>query len=95
MERLIFDDPDLAAQLFGPHNLHLEILAKASGAHIFNRGSTLCIETNDQDVASALTRLFCTLYDEVKEGLPLDIHALSGLFSLNMKLIAQRTSSQR
>ena len=84
MERLIFEDPKLAAQLFGPQNLHLHILTRASGARLVNRGSTLCIESQDADVENCLVRLFCTLYDELRQGLGIDCQTLEGHFQLLM-----------
>ncbi|MBO4368707.1 MAG: PhoH family protein [Desulfovibrio sp.] len=81
MERLLFDDPDLAAVLFGPQNLHLQTLAKASGARLFNRGNTLFIETEDQHVSTTLVKLFLTLYEEVRDGKPIENEGLPGLYT--------------
>ncbi|MBO4334901.1 MAG: PhoH family protein [Desulfovibrio sp.] len=94
MERLIFEDPKLAAQLFGPQNLHLQILSRASGARIFNRGSTLCIESQDQTVENCLVRLFCSLYDELKEGLGIDCHSLESHLNLLLQNAAELDDSE-
>ncbi|MBQ7585032.1 MAG: PhoH family protein [Desulfovibrionaceae bacterium] len=81
MEHLTFDNPDLANLLFGPQNLHLQLLSQASGANLFNRGTELCIETNSQEVTQALCRLFFKLYDELKEGKNINPHTLALSYS--------------
>ncbi|MBQ7456157.1 MAG: PhoH family protein [Desulfovibrio sp.] len=80
MERLLFDAPNLCALVFGPGNLHLEILQKASGAHIFNRGATLCIDTPDKTVAKTLLKLFVELYDRVKQGKMIEAESLPAYY---------------
>ena len=81
MERLTFDNPALANFLFGPQNLHLQLLAQASGANIFNRGTELCIESPIPEVAQALCKLFCQLYTELQEGKSIDPHTLATNYS--------------
>ncbi len=67
-ETVAFDDPSLANALFGPHNAHLETLAKVSGAHIFSRGASVTVKTPDQHVLQRLCNLFVQLYAHVQEG---------------------------
>ena len=82
MEQVTFDDPSLACALFGPQNLHLQLLSQASGATLSNRGSTLLIETTNANVRVALCKLFFELYAELKNGSPLDPNTLATRFNL-------------
>ncbi len=67
-ETVAFDDPNFANVLFGPHNVHLEALAKASGARIYSRGASVTVATSDQHVLQRLCNLFVQLYERVREG---------------------------
>ena len=49
-ERIDFDDPLLANQLFGPSNAHLDLLAAASGAQIGSRGASVFFSSPDSAV---------------------------------------------
>ena len=82
MERLTFETPQLANLLFGPNNYHLHILATASGANLFNRGTELCIDAPSETISKALCKLFFQLYDEVQNGKELDPHTLSAKYAL-------------
>ena len=79
MERLIFEDPKLAAQLFGPQNLHLHILTRASGARLFNRGSTLCIESQDADGKTAWYGCSARSMTSSDRGWALTVRPLKGI----------------
>lgn len=68
MESLEFDDPALANELFGPRNANLEIIAKASGANLSSRGSTLLIEAPTPAEMRILCNLFLQLYALVRKG---------------------------
>ena len=94
MERLTFDNPSLANLLFGPQNLHLHLLASASGAHIFNRGSELCIETESTEVRQALCKVFLTLYEELQAGRAIDPQALAANYTLILEGLANHKESK-
>ncbi|MBQ7609148.1 MAG: PhoH family protein [Desulfovibrionaceae bacterium] len=81
MERLLIDAPHIAAQLFGPQNCHLALLSRISGAHLFNRGTTLYIDTADSSIAANLIKLFCTLHEQAKAGIPIAEDRLEALYS--------------
>lgn len=81
MEQLTFDSPSLASTLFGPHNIHLNALSSASGANIFNRGSTLFIDGGSEKNTQALCKVFVSLYEMLQRGQTIDPHALSALYA--------------
>lgn len=64
---LRFDDTSLANTLFGPQNAHLELLAKESGTHISNRGTSLLIQGEDPET-SYVQVLLSQLYGVLKSG---------------------------
>ena len=68
-ERIDFDDPLLANQLFGPRNAHLDLLAAASGAQIGSRGASVFFSSPDHAVLQCLYRLFVQLYDMLRNGI--------------------------
>ncbi len=67
-ETVTFDDPSLAAILFGPHDAHLEVLEQMSGAHIRSRGASVTVKTPDNHVLQRLCNLFVQLYSSAQEG---------------------------
>ncbi|MBQ7738386.1 MAG: PhoH family protein [Desulfovibrionaceae bacterium] len=94
MERLTFDNPELAQILFGPQNLHLHLLAAASGANIFNRGSELCIDTEQENVRQALCKVFFKLYDELQDGRAIDPKSLAANYTLYLHGTSNQTDSK-
>ncbi len=67
-ETVAFEDPSLANVLFGPHNVHLDALAKISGAHISTRGANVTVQTSDRHVLQRVCNLFVQLYAHIQEG---------------------------
>ena len=67
-ETLEFDDPVLAGQLFGPHNIHLASLSKRSGAHLDSRGASLIIHCVDPSIRNRLCNLFTQFYALLRQG---------------------------
>ncbi|MCL2123092.1 MAG: PhoH family protein [Desulfovibrionaceae bacterium] len=65
---LEFDDPVLASQLFGPHNVHLTDLGRHSGAHLDSRGSSLIVHCSDPETRDRLCNLFTQLYTLLRQG---------------------------
>lgn len=68
VESLEFEDPVLANELFGPHGANLEIISRASGATISNRGSTLTIQASSPQEVRNLENLFLQLYSLTRKG---------------------------
>ena len=60
-ERIDFDDPLLANQLFGPRNAHLDLLAAASGAQIGSRGASVFFSSPDHAVQQDMSRAYAML----------------------------------
>jgi phosphate starvation-inducible PhoH-like protein len=67
-ETLEFDDPVLAGQLFGPHNVHLTSLGKRSEAHLDSRGASLIIHCADLGTRNRLCNLFTQFYALLRQG---------------------------
>jgi len=68
--KLSFSDIDLAQQLFGENNHHLQIIAKAADVNIHARGNTLSIE-GDRDGTSLAGNVLNQLYGLLKEKYPI------------------------
>ena len=71
LDTIAFEDPSLANQLFGPRNVHLELLSSVSGAEIDSRGTSIVIDCSDQRIRQTLGNLFVQLYDLLREGITL------------------------
>lgn len=71
-ETLEFDDPELANELFGPHNANLETLAKASGAKLFSKGASLRVECEDSATRGAACNMLLQLYALARKGSVID-----------------------
>ena len=67
---LDFADIDLAQQLFGEHNNHLQIIAKATEVTINARGNTVFIH-GDKIAAALAGNILKQLYALLKEGYPI------------------------
>lgn len=81
-EVLEFDDPALANEVFGPRNANLDILAKASGAKITSKGSTLYLEASEPRDLEVLCNLFLQLYSLARHGSTLGPHDLERAFNM-------------
>ncbi len=81
-ETVEFDDPNLANDLFGPHNAHLEVLASVSGANIVSRGASVIITTSSQHVLQRLCNLFVQLYEHLQQGRTLNRQDVSRAYAM-------------
>ena len=81
-ERIDFDDPLLANQLFGPRNAHLDLLAAASGAQIGSRGASVFFSSPDHAVLQCLYRLFVQLYDMLRNGISISQQDMSRAYAM-------------
>lgn len=79
-----FDDPAIANQLFGPHSAHLDLLARASGAHIGSRGAEIFIESDDPKVSEGLCNVFVQLYQLLREGVALSSRDFTRAYTMLM-----------
>lgn len=70
-ETVEFDDPALANLLFGPRNAHLDMLARASGAHITSRGARVFVDSADAETRRTLCKVFVQTYELLRGGLVL------------------------
>ncbi|MDD6088671.1 MAG: PhoH family protein [Desulfovibrionaceae bacterium] len=67
-EILHFQDPDLAARLFGPQNAFLHHLGRRCGAEIDSRGSELLITHEDEVIRGRLMHVFTQFYGMIRDG---------------------------
>ncbi len=85
---LPFTDNDLARQLFGEHNAHLQRLAEILDVRINTRGTTLFVE-GERPLAELAENLLNQLYGLLREGYPLhpnDIEYAARMLSGNERL---------
>ena len=68
--RLVLDDAGVAQVLYGPGNKHLQLLQAATSVEIAVRGTELCLDGMDEDVA-LVRQIIEELYGLVREGRPL------------------------
>ncbi len=68
--RLVLDDAGVAQVLYGPGNKHLQLLQAATSVEIAVRGTELCLDGSDEDVA-LVRQILEELYGLVREGRPL------------------------
>ncbi len=69
----MFENVELARELFGQHNYNLARISEATGVRINARGSKLNIEGNDEGILLA-ERIILQLYDLVERKFPLNFH---------------------
>ncbi len=81
-ETVSFDDAVFANMLFGPQNMHLDALAKISGATIFSKGTNVTIGTSNQETLHRLCNLFVQLYEYVQEGSTLTKHDITQAYAM-------------
>ncbi len=67
-ETLAFEDANLASQLFGPLNAHVELLADASGAELSTRGTELTVTDERPELRALLLNLFTQVYGLLRTG---------------------------
>ncbi len=85
---LAFADNDLARQLFGEHNSHLQRLAEILDVRVNARGTTLFVE-GERPLAELAENLLNQLYGLLREGYPLhpnDIEYAARMLSGNERL---------
>ena len=85
---LAFADNDLARQLFGEHNSHLQRLAEILDVRLNARGTTLFVE-GERPLAELAENLLNQLYGLLREGYPLhpnDIEYAARMLSGNERL---------
>ena len=90
---LDFADINLAQQLFGEHNNHLQKIAKATDVTINARGNTVFLQ-GDKIAAALASNILKQLYGLLKEGYPIHtndidyaVRALSADDRVNLKEI--------
>ncbi|MGE4553019.1 MAG: PhoH family protein [Desulfovibrionaceae bacterium] len=65
---LEFDDADLAADLFGPQNANLTLVAERFGVQVNSRGARLTVLAEDEGAADLAASVLAQLYSLMKSG---------------------------
>ncbi len=69
--RLEFDDAELARDLFGPRNEHLDLIAERIGVRIDTRGSSAILRAEEPEAAAQAADLLIQLYGLLRKGVPI------------------------
>lgn len=83
-ETVEFSNPDLANDLFGPHNANLAALAEASGAIIDSCGSKATISHQKREVCIIVCKVLLQMHDLLRSGTPVTSHDYSRAFQMLM-----------
>lgn len=78
---LTFDDPVLAAELFGPLEQHLKELGRFAGAQFATKGTELFVSAQNSEELEQLVLLFAKTYEALQKGKIVDGHTLIDAYS--------------
>lgn len=81
-ETIEFDDPAVANVLFGPHNAHLDVLSRVSGAQLHSRGASVSIVAPDMRVMERISALLVQIYDLLRAGQAFSQHDVSRAYAM-------------
>ncbi|GFK95105.1 PhoH-like protein [Fundidesulfovibrio magnetotacticus] len=82
--KLEFDDPELARDLFGPHNANLAFVSEKTGVHANSRGAVLTLRGETVELIDQVAEAMVRLYGMLKKGVPVyprDIEPVLGRIS--------------
>lgn len=82
--RLEFDDAELARDLFGPRNEHLDLIADRIGVRIDTRGSSAILRAEEPEAAAQAADILIQLYGLLRKGIPVypsDVENSLGILS--------------
>lgn len=82
VEVLEFDNASRANELFGPGNVHLQALAKASGAHISSKGASVRITHADPPIRRALCAALLQLYALLGKGVSVEVEDMPRAYTM-------------
>lgn len=69
-ESIVLEDTELLAELCGPNDYNLSIIADLLGSRVLSRGNELMIESGDEQTRTLFSQLIETLTESIKGGLP-------------------------
>ncbi|MDD3820481.1 MAG: PhoH family protein [Spirochaetales bacterium] len=69
-ESIVLEDTELLAELCGPNDYNLSIIADLLGSRVLSRGNELMIESGDERTRTLFSQLIETLTESIKGGLP-------------------------
>ena len=67
-QEIVFENADFAREVFGPENLHLDIVSHMTGVSISSRGCELSISGEDPVMVSLARGFFTQIYGLVRAG---------------------------
>ncbi|HAP54986.1 MAG TPA: phosphate starvation-inducible protein PhoH [Spirochaetaceae bacterium] len=69
-ESIVLEDTELLAELCGPNDYNLSIIADLLGSRVLSRGNELMIESGDERTRTLFSQLIEALTESIKGGLP-------------------------
>ena len=67
-QEIVFENADFAREVFGPENLHLDIVSRMTGVSVSSRGCELSISGEDPVMVSLARGFFTQIYGLVRAG---------------------------
>jgi phosphate starvation-inducible PhoH-like protein len=67
-QEIVFDNTDLAREVFGPGNAHLDTIAAITGLVLNSKGNRVGIAGEDRIMVGLVSRYFAQIYDLVRGG---------------------------
>ncbi len=69
-ESIVLEDTGLLAELCGPNDYNLSIIADLLGSRVLSRGNEIMLESNDQETRLLFSRLIEALMESIEGGMP-------------------------
>ncbi len=69
-ESIVLEDTELLAELCGPNDYNLSIIADLLGSRVLSRGNELMIESGDEQTRTLFSQLIEALTESIEGGLP-------------------------
>ncbi|MDD3980590.1 MAG: PhoH family protein [Spirochaetia bacterium] len=69
-ESIVLEDTGLLAELCGPNDYNLSIIADLIGSRVLSRGNELMVESTDESARTLFSQLIKALTDSIEGGLP-------------------------
>ena len=69
-ESIVLEDTGLLAELCGPNDYNLSIIADLLGSRVLSRGNELMVESGDEGTRTLFSRLIEALTQSIEGGLP-------------------------
>jgi len=91
-ESIVLEDTGLLAELCGPNDYNLSIIADLLGSRVLSRGNELMVESNDEATRTLFSQLIEALTESIEGGLPATPDLIIALHAELTPLGSQNTS---